>query len=90
MSECPHCKAELSQEFVTHMLDESKFSFTITPNPGSLMMADMVGGVLTNLDKLMAVSGKSVGIETKTLIERIDTDENGAIIIRFIATRAEK
>ena len=81
---CPKCETELHVDIAGAVGKKQKFCMTLHPEPGSMMQAKTVGGQMTAMDDLMRACCKEDGAKVATYIERIDTDETGAIHIHYV------
>lgn len=59
--------------------DNQRFSYTVTPLPGSLMRAKMLGGQLKALSKLMTALGDQDGYDMETFLADISMGGGGTV-----------
>ena len=83
---CPKCGEKLSFAVTSQLMNESRMSFEISPNPGELLSARNVGGCIENLDKLLTSIGKDMGAKTTVLIENVSSTE-GKIKVDLLLAR---
>lgn len=86
-ADCPHCHKPLGIEAVSRLMGESRFSFTMQPQPGEFLSAETVGGCIENLGKLMDASGEALGVKSRTVVEGMSYAEDGKITVNFLITR---
>ena len=87
---CPHCAQEFHVEAEARLPPETKLRFSITPRPGEMVSASTVGGTMTEMQKLLAAVGRSMGAKTVTLVEGLSTGEDGALHIDLRVLNAPK
>lgn len=54
------------------------------------MHAKTIGGVITQMSKVYDAIGKDLGQQVHLLVEKIGTDEDGAIRVQFMLAIQEK
>lgn len=86
---CSQCGHEMSFETVAEAMDESRMSFTVTPQPGNLISASTIGGTVTQMDKMLRTITRDLGAKTVTLVERVVTEDDGTIRFDLLIARAE-
>ena len=84
---CPHCDKPIGIDAVSELLGQSRFSFTIKPEPGNMLSAKAVGGCIENLGELMDASAEAFGAKSLTVVEGMDYAEDGTITVKFLITR---
>lgn len=84
---CPHCGEDLGLEVVTQVKDKSRLVLSIAPKDGELLAAEHVGGMLTQMHKLLAAVSRSLGARSATMLERIDTADDGTLRFHLLVAR---
>ena len=80
-------QATLTPQLVADLKEQSRIQWCITPMKGELMTADVVGGALEGLDKLLKAAVRDVGAPVTVLVEKISTDDAGAITFTLLVLR---
>ena len=80
-------QATLTPQLVADLKEQSRIQWCITPMKGELMTAGVVGGTLEGLDKLLKAAVKDVGVPVTVLVEKIATDDAGAITFTLLVMR---
>jgi hypothetical protein len=62
-------------------------SVRVAPNDGELLTAATVGSFIRNFGRLMTTIGQTQGAKTEVLVERIKTDEDGAVTATVLVCR---
>lgn len=83
---CPHCQQPIRLEMVIEATKEQRFSFVITPQPGSLMSATGVGGVIESVGRLFEADW-GVDYKGKCAIHSMSMQEDGSYKIDFVLAR---
>lgn len=85
---CPKCGEPFSLEMVARAADESRFTLSLTPMPGEMFGAETIGGMITDTAALFQSANKAIGAPLSScMVERIDTEPNGRVSIRFVLCR---
>ncbi len=85
---CPHCAQEIGGQAVSRLMDNSRMSFSITPQEGELLTARNVGSAIEQMDRLLTAIGKDMGVKTVVGVECVSF-EKGAITINLLLARHE-
>jgi len=78
---------KLTPTLVADLKDKSRIRWCITPMEGEMMTADVVGGTLHSLDKLLKATMKGTGAPVTVLVESIATDDTGTITFTLLVLR---
>ena len=80
-------QATLTPQLVADLKEQSRILYCITPMEGELMTAGVVGGTLEGVDKLLKAAVRDVGAPVTVLVEKIATDDAGAITFTLLVLR---
>ena len=80
-------QATITPQLVADLKEQSRILYCITPMKGELMTAGVIGGTLEGLDKLLKAAVKDVGAPVTVLVEKIATDDAGAITFTLLVLR---
>lgn len=84
---CPHCGGEISAQLWATAVNEHRLSIRVEPNPGELISASTFAGLVRSTSRLLEAVGRDMGTKTQVLLERIETDGNGAHKAHFVVAR---
>lgn len=76
---CPHCKEPLSLDVAASVKAKHRLAMVLHPKEDTLLSAETVGGTLVQLSKMLKACAKSLSVKNDVMVERITTDEDGAI-----------
>lgn len=86
---CPNCSHPFSLQMVAKAKSESKMSFRLSPAPGELLDIQTLVGSAGAFGKLLVAVGKDLGYNTVVLVDRIFTEEDGALRIDVMIARSD-
>lgn len=81
-TKCPHCDGEIHINMTTAAKGQ-RMRLRLEAEPGSYLSAALVGGQIADVAKLVSLVGKDVGARIVPLIEKIETDRNGAVTVHY-------
>ena len=85
---CPECEASL--EMVSLCDEDSGLTMILEPDPGQLLQAKTIGGVLSNLHDLFVEIGKEQGVKVDTLVRGLNSNAEGKIEISLTIAKRER
>ena len=83
-SACPHCAEKIAYNIVAKFKNLQRVKMKIEPNKDSMLSAETVGGVLSNLSELMKACAEQVGGTIIPLVEKIESDANGCVSMTLL------
>lgn len=83
---CPKCDTELSVKAC--IPDEQRFKLVIR-GEGGMMHAENVGGIITNIHKLMKAASKEDAVKVETFVEDIKQID-GTLEVGFVVVTKER
>lgn len=77
--ECPRCGEGLHITAASVVDNKQRLTWSIHPKEGDLLQAKTVGGTLARMDELLRACAKEDGGNVRCYVERVYTDEAGAV-----------
>ncbi len=84
---CPSCQAEIACELEAVLPEETSLTFVFQIEPGQMIQAKTLSGVVGAFDDMQRAIGEEVGVTTTTLIEKLETADNEIRITFRIANQ---
>lgn len=86
---CPHCEKEFGLNVKAVRNAQTVLSFVITPEPGHMLSAGSIGGMLSAFERLMNVMSKDMGGHCLTMIKGMAVEASGALKFDFLIVTNE-
>lgn len=87
---CPHCNGEIYFNATVSQAIDARTGITFTPKEGHHLTAIVVAESIIAYAKLLDLCAENIGPhKTVQMLEKIETDEKGAITATFITALAK-
>lgn len=85
---CPHCEKAVRVEKQA-IFKENTLTLRISLTPGHRLQASTLGGMLTDMDKLLKAGAKQLGVKLEVLVGPIEMTDS-SISVKFISTAVKE
>lgn len=87
---CPHCAGSINPEVVARIIDQQRTVMTLQAEDGGPLTARAVGAAISGTAAIDRACAREIGVKVSTAVERIETRDDGSIVITFLTARVSE